>query len=465
MSPILLATLAMGQAQAIAITSQACTVHTDNTLRYTCTVTTDVASRLKLVVRESGVAGARLVDATGIKTAHTVELWGFKPNTNYSWLVVASPVPSGTPAISAWTNLRTGSLSGNLNLSLTTVSGTAESKYVMIRSNCGTSDALVALETKSGKVAWYEEWPAATVTGTRDLQTWTETAEGTLLSVLEHSVVVETTWDGTQLWERSQAAGDFTDAVHHDVTADDQYVYVLAAEEVRIGLKDYVIDGLLVLDRADGAYVDEWDIGALYDPTTYSGLTSGGYWSPIFGSTAIDFSHATAIDVRGTDVLMGFKNLSELILVDSDPSSATFGDRVWTLAGDGSGDFSITSSVTSDLDFAEQHHSKFTADGTITLFDNREPPGTINSRALEIELDEVAGTADIVATYDVGEYCTNQGSATPLPSGKVLVACTTSQKLQEFDSSGTVTWEATVACANGTDLSSFYRGTPSDLGL
>jgi hypothetical protein len=113
-----------------------------------------------------------------------------------------------------------------------------------------------------------------------------------------------------------------------------------------------------------------------------------------------------------------------------------------------------SSGLTTVLDFRAQHSANLLPGGQLALFDNRwNVSGT--SRMLTLELDEVAGTADVVEVYDLGIDCPQHGGSFALEGGNRLVTCgtTPNKAVYEFAPGGTApVFEMTVDCPDWAGL-------------
>jgi hypothetical protein len=224
--------------------------------------------------------------------------------------------------------------------------------------------------------------------------------------------------------------------------------------------KDYVMDGVMVLDES-GALLQEWDTTQVLNPL-WGPENWGFYWLATFPGTR-DYAHANSIDVDGTKWLISFEALDTVIQVDADDIQVDPAAVDWVLAGSDLSplkrDWSIGSrnGSTSQLEFSGQHNVHWTEDGQISMFDNE--PGD-DARALEMALFD--RRADITSAWQLKARCAIMGSAYRLPDGSELLTCGTEGTFTEFDPTGEMRWEMTPSCKFPSP-GLLYRGIPVDL--
>jgi hypothetical protein len=146
--------------------------------------------------------------------------------------------------------------------------------------------------------------------------------------------------------------------------------------------------------------------------------------------------------------------MSTVASVDGDPTSPTFGDVQWVIQGDPTdaawvSDYTVTSSIGVTPTFEKQHNAHLLPDGRLTVFDNRraisEP-----SRVIAMELDDVAGTADITESFELPLHCDFQGGAWRTDAGNPIGTCAQTRTGYEFDvASGLATWTMQTSCSAG----------------
>ncbi len=176
---------------------------------------------------------------------------------------------------------------------------------------------------------------------------------------------------------------------------------------------------------------------------------------PKAGGGAYDYVHANSIDVDhdGT-LLVSARNTSAVYKIDRQT-----GRVVWRLGGRKS-DFRMGDQAA----FGWQHDVRRQTDGTITIFDDQQPPKL--GRGLVLELDEVAKTATFVRSYarPEGLEISSQGNLQVLASGNVLVGWGSQPVLTEFTSDGRVVFDASLPAGKQSyrDLRVAWSGRPSE---
>lgn len=177
--------------------------------------------------------------------------------------------------------------------------------------------------------------------------------------------------------------------------------------------------------------------------------------APTNGQQVFDYVHLNSIEVdRDGALIVSARNTSAIYKVDR-----TSGEIVWRLGGKKS-DFTMADGAA----FSWQHDARRQPDGTLTLFDDSATPG--RSRALVLEVDEVARTARRVRDYvhPKGLLSTSQGNAQVLANGDVFVGWGSQPYFSEFAPDGTVLFDATFPAGvqSYRDTRSPWTGRPSD---
>ncbi len=193
---------------------------------------------------------------------------------------------------------------------------------------------------------------------------------------------------------------------------------------------EQVLDHALVeIDLATGQRLFEWHtVDHISIDETYID-------PPKAGGGAYDYVHANSIgiDHDGT-LLVSARNTSAVYKIDRQT-----GQLVWRLGGRKS-DFQMDDQTA----FGWQHDVRRQADGTVTIFDDQQPPKL--GRGLVLNLDEVAMTATFVRSYarPEGLEISSQGNLQVLANGNVLVGWGSQPVLTEFSHDGRIVFDASL---------------------
>ncbi len=196
-------------------------------------------------------------------------------------------------------------------------------------------------------------------------------------------------------------------------------------------LPSQVLDCAIVeVDLASGKRLFEWhSVDHIAIDETYIDPPQEG------GGGAYDYVHSNSVEVDtdGT-LLMSARNTCAVYKIDR-----TTGQIVWRLGGKRS-DFQMGEGA----DFGWQHDARRQADGTITIFDDRQPPE--QGRGIVLRIDETAMTATLVREYarPDGLEISSQGSMQLLPNGNVLVGWGSQPVLTEFSADGQILFDASL---------------------
>lgn len=247
--------------------------------------------------------------------------------------------------------------------------------------------------------------------------------------------------------------------VGEDLIYDDTYrriATVRAAEGSRADLHEFVItpQGTALITAYNPVRADLSSVGGPRDGTVLDGVVqeldiktglvlfewhslgnvplSDSYAKPA-GDGLFDYFHvnSVALDTDG-NLLVSARNTSAIYKVDR-----ITGQIRWRLGGKRS-DFAMGPGAT----FALQHDVRRQPDGTITVFDDGQAPGT--SRAIVLRLDESAMTATLVREYRQPQnlLATSQGNVQVLPNGNVFVGWGSLPRFSEFAADGTLLYDA-----------------------
>ena len=149
---------------------------------------------------------------------------------------------------------------------------------------------------------------------------------------------------------------------------------------------------------------------------------------PVYDSVHVN---AIELDTDG-NLIVSARNTSAIYKVDR-----STGEIRWRLGGKRS-DFTMGPGAT----FALQHDPRRHPDGTLSVFDDGAAPST--SRAIFLDVDEVAMTANLVRAYPHphGKLAMSQGNMEVLPNGNVFVGWGSTGYASEFSSDGQLLFDA-----------------------
>lgn len=202
------------------------------------------------------------------------------------------------------------------------------------------------------------------------------------------------------------------------------------------------------VDIATGQLLFEWHVVDHID------LAESVVAAPTAEGQVYDYVHTNAIEVdTDGNLLVSARNTSAIYKIDR-----ITGQIRWRLGGKRS-DFSMGPGAT----FALQHDVRRQPDGTITVFDDGQAPGT--SRAIVLRLDESAMTATLVREYRQPQnlLATSQGNVQVLPNGNVFVGWGSLPRFSEFAAGGMLLYDAAYSSTQSyRDHRYTWVGRPAD---
>lgn len=196
--------------------------------------------------------------------------------------------------------------------------------------------------------------------------------------------------------------------MHHDVIVTPLNTVLFLVRAGTVTLRDtvWVGDEIWEWDPASDNLAKRWAASDFLSPETDRG----------FRSKPGDWLHANSLSIgpRG-NILVSFFWLHEVLSIAADYQSIE-----WRLGGPAS-----TFAVADNAMEAGQHTAAEVSSNRVLLFDNGRdrPSGELFSRALEIELDQVAGAAEIVWEFrpEPDIYAPIVSSARRLENGNTVV--------------------------------------------
>jgi hypothetical protein len=244
----------------------------------------------------------------------------------------------------------------------------------------------------------------------------------------------------------------------------------------RIGMDGLGTEETLVVDRHHDftvlpdnsiAYIEFTNDGDIIVERSPSGATRAIYsLNSDFAGENGDWSHCNAIHYYPSDdtYTVSCLNLNNIIKI-----SRASGNLLWNFAGDGSGDFEGVS-------WHRQHGHQLLDNGNMLLFNNSSDFGggtnpadgaaggifvATPSMALEFSLDESAGQAALVWSYDGRQSSNVLGDVERLPNGNTLVTYSTPGVIHEVTSSQTLVRSITLERTGYADWRPTLYGAPA----
>jgi len=405
-----------------------CELTKDNVLRAWCDLTTHPAGAVEVSFAPTAGGEERVHSSDATATDHTVGLYLMTAETEYTW--TARRVDD--PSVQATGTFITGELPRGAQLRYTS-EGKPSSRYYAHVSPCSSATGIVT--RSDDQVVWYQEFIDDDKFVGFEL-----TEDSTFLGMSGNDYLTEVDWMGRELLFLEQDI-DFDGQLHHDLTRRDGHTYALFKERVEVDKIEYDLDGFFVFDET-GTLVGQWHLKDHWLPEAPH---------PTHG---IDVTHSNSIQVHDGLALISIRHLSTVIAVAADPYAKDFGEVVWRLEGNPNtarweSDFKLLQDGQPGT-FQEQHHAWFLPDGRLSVYDNRIS-GNALSRALEIELDDKAGTATIEHYYELPVHCNFQGGSNRTAAGNAVTTCAPRGLVYEFEAgTQTINWQTKIECDQGS---------------
>jgi Arylsulfotransferase (ASST) len=172
------------------------------------------------------------------------------------------------------------------------------------------------------------------------------------------------------------------------------------------------------------------------------------------GTSAADIYHCNSMQVAGQNVLLSFRHLDAVFLVDRKTGAV-----VWKLGGTPNAKSLVILGDTRPTPLDGQHDARLLPDGSVSVHDNSTFSGG-PPRMVRYRIDAARHTATLVQqivdpTVQASGCC---GSARTLPGGDVLVDWGETGTIGEYTPAGTPFFRLTFASGFS------YRATPVPLG-
>ncbi|OLF10236.1 hypothetical protein BLA60_17530 [Actinophytocola xinjiangensis] len=249
-------------------------------------------------------------------------------------------------------------------------------------------------------------------------------------------------------------AGNGYHADFHDLTITDRgTAYLLAYPTVRgnPAVREGVVQEV---DIETGKVLFQWN------SIDHVGLEESVAAPPDKPGEAFDYFHANSVDESPDgDLLVSARHTSAIYRIDRETGAV-----VWRMGGTNS-DLTLGKGV----EFHWQHDARWQSDGRITLLDNAsnlDSNEDVVSRALTLEVDERAGTVDLVNAFDNpdGVPSGSQANHQLLPSGTSVVGWGSRPAFTAFSPRGQVLLHAKLPQATFSyrALLADWTGTPDE---
>lgn len=423
--------------EAIGVVAADCAVRSSNDSRVDCTVELGEPAIAMVDVFDDVEGTVRTFVGDQPTATHELFVAPLVAERTYRWTARSSAGGAGRdgtfetgalPDDIAWVPLITGAPDG-FDALLTTFSCTLPGRIVLL--------------DRSGQPVWYDQVSRLTESFVLpEAIYWA----GSALVVANRDVVADIGLDGDVLLHL--AGGEqVSGPLHHDVGRDAEGTLLLGAETIVDADGRVVVDDVVSRWTVDGSWERLWSVSQAVDPTGFVPPPLD-YWMADFPGAA-DVFHTNAVTVEPSgDWLVSLRNMSAVLSVGG-PSAADAGAVRWSLAGDAGAPVPrpltwISSAGIAPLDLQGQHQPIRTAAGTLVLLDNRFD--NADSRVVEVVVDEAAGTADLVASWDLGLPCPFQGGVVELDNGDLAATCASRGVVIGLARAGGEAWRMELDC-------------------
>ncbi len=226
----------------------------------------------------------------------------------------------------------------------------------------------------------------------------------------------------------------------------------------RGGLSDQVVSDSVLqeIDLASGDVLFEWH------SLDHIGVDESVLFPPKDPGKGYDPFHLNSAEVDSDgNLLISARNTCSLYKLNRQT-----GEVMWRLNGAATEPLPDPKmSLLPDSErFFFQHDARRNADGTISIFDNGGAPYNHNGRAVVMQLDESALTANVLRQFgsDLGMHINYQGSAQLQPNGNMLVGWGNIGRVTEFTPDGAVCLDATFTGNSYRTLKYAWKAAPAD---
>jgi len=388
------------------VLSATCTASLVHPLLADCTLTLDGPGLAQVDVTLPDGTVRPYVSTDPTTATPTIQLWGLKADTSYTWA-------AGTTTDS----VTTGSLpAALLAVDIATTGATDAFDAILRPLTCEGARYLVMIDN-DGDVVWFAEnsiWNSG-------MHAYEWSPDTRTVMVSNHDHFEELALDGT-IGLTLDRGVDFDEPLHHDLARWGPYTYLL----FEYNENSVWVDGIYVFEGS--TQIGEFKLGDHY-------VVDGG-----FG----DWSHGNGIENGDNgELTMSLLVFDTVLGVDGDPASPTFLDVAWSAGG--------TTSALPGLDFAAgpglldgfngQHNATRRGD-QLWVFDNLSAG---LSRSARYSLT-AAGEVLHEESWSFDNTCPIQGGAVPVGDG-VLGTCVAVNDVRYFENGvPDAVWELEVQC-------------------
>ena len=367
----------------------------------------------------------------GASQPYETLLLGIKPNAEVHFRIVVEA--DGQTVASADATYDTGSAPSNLPDTDVSVNDAGNAGGFLVTSLFTAPTAAVIIDRDGDYVWWYVPDDDASLSRARlsvdgtGMWLWTLNVIGPQGGTGTDGGLLWVSLDGTQTEQYSTNEG------HHDfVELPDGTLAYLEYDTRTVDNQE--VDGDRIIEVTPGG--GETEVYSIWDDIEYSGGGGGGP-----GTT---FSHLNALDYDVEQDAFYFSSLGLGGLFKVDRASGTLD---WVLGGSYS-DFDDSSLGTSL--FTHQHQFERVG-SSMLVFDNGDEQRGY-SQAVEFELDESSGQADLIWSYlaDPQVFSFSLGDVHRFDSGNTMVTFSTGGQIDELDADGDLVWRMNLSLGGAT---------------
>ena len=358
---------------------------------------------------DNPLAGAYRTRLGALAVDHAIPIVRLRPETNYDYTIFTV---NGTGELDAVRGpggrFTTGALPKPLASVFTSATGRSSQPLILVDYTIAKSGSYYVFWDEMGALVWYLHAQQRKHAGAVARLPGSE-------NFIFGSLYSDGLWRWTPLGRVTKLTGDVV-KWHHDLMPLDggRVLFPMAKERPHWQLAQKVkYDGLAIWDSATGRVEEAWSAREAWNI-----LDPAQHWEGVDSEGLLSWTHLNSVSLGGHgNLLLSVRNRSQVVSLTPDFQIE------WQLHGPES-DYEFPDPTDR---FYKQHTASQLANGNILLFDNGngrpDAEGGEYSRALELRLDDVAGTAVKAWEYrpqpDI--YAPIVGSAYRLDSGNTLV--------------------------------------------